>query len=206
MATNKNHYETLGVGHDAQAEEIKRAYRKQSAQAHPDREGGSHEAQQALNDAYAVLSDPDRKKRYDAGESDRPDGNSPEFTLVIQLFAAAVEFASCPAAALRAVKEQIKHMQASIDANAKQAKQLIRSLERAEKALKFKGKGESLLHAVLAHKKGELTAALDRDARRRVELTAATKILEDYEAEGDKAMPDPSFLLYGNFTFSEGPR
>ncbi len=65
------HYETLGVARDASPAEIKRAWRRASSAAHPDREGGSQERQQAINRAYEVLSDPDRRADYDATGEDR---------------------------------------------------------------------------------------------------------------------------------------
>lgn len=61
------HYETLGVARDASPEDIKAAYRRASSAAHPDREGGSTEKQQAVNMAYEVLSDPKRRASYDQG-------------------------------------------------------------------------------------------------------------------------------------------
>jgi curved DNA-binding protein CbpA len=66
-----NHYETLDVSPDATQEDIRAAYRKKARDNHPDREWGD-EAQMALvNQAYAVLSDPERRARYDAGGSDQ---------------------------------------------------------------------------------------------------------------------------------------
>jgi curved DNA-binding protein CbpA len=61
-------YELLGVGPDASAEEIRRAYHRLAFQCHPDRSGGGDEANremQELNEAYAILSDPIRRRDYD---------------------------------------------------------------------------------------------------------------------------------------------
>jgi hypothetical protein len=58
-------YGTLGVDMDASADEIRKAYRKKAKSAHPDRSEGSEEKFSALSKALAVLSDPDRRKRYD---------------------------------------------------------------------------------------------------------------------------------------------
>lgn len=57
-------YETLGVEKDASLETIKKAFRKLAMKHHPDR-GGDKEVMQGVQLAYDVLSDPDRRARYD---------------------------------------------------------------------------------------------------------------------------------------------
>jgi len=64
----KDYYEILGVGRDASQEEIKRAYRKLVRQYHPDANPGNKEAEERfklINEAYEVLSDPQKKAQYD---------------------------------------------------------------------------------------------------------------------------------------------
>lgn len=58
-------YEILGLYPDATEEEIKDAYRRNSMIHHPDREGGDEETFKQVKAAYEVLSDPERRKRYD---------------------------------------------------------------------------------------------------------------------------------------------
>ena len=69
MASGKSdYYEVLGVGRDADAEEIKKAYRKLAMQYHPDRNVGDREAEEKFKEAaeaYEVLRDPDKRARYD---------------------------------------------------------------------------------------------------------------------------------------------
>jgi molecular chaperone DnaJ len=64
----KDYYEILGIGRDASQEEIKRAYRKLVRQYHPDANPGNKEAEERfklINEAYEVLSDPQKKAQYD---------------------------------------------------------------------------------------------------------------------------------------------
>ncbi|GAA5989370.1 hypothetical protein JCM11641_004202 [Rhodosporidiobolus odoratus] len=68
QSKSKDYYKILGVARDADAKTIKRAYRKATLKAHPDKEGGSEEKMAALNEAYEVLSKPELRARFDAGE------------------------------------------------------------------------------------------------------------------------------------------
>lgn len=64
----RDYYEVLGVERGADAEAIKRAYRKAALQHHPDRNSGSAEAEEKfkeLTEAYEVLKDPDKRAAYD---------------------------------------------------------------------------------------------------------------------------------------------
>ena len=60
----QNHYSTLGVGKDANQDDIKRAYRKLASQHHPDK-GGDTARFQEIQTAYEVLSDPQKRHQYD---------------------------------------------------------------------------------------------------------------------------------------------
>jgi len=67
MAT-KDYYDILGVNKKASDEEIKRAYRKMAMKYHPDRNPNKKEAEERfkeINEAYAVLSDKEKRKQYD---------------------------------------------------------------------------------------------------------------------------------------------
>jgi molecular chaperone DnaJ len=64
MATTRDYYEILGVKKDASADEIKKAFRRAAVEHHPDR-GGDEAKFKELNEAYEVLKDTDKRKRYD---------------------------------------------------------------------------------------------------------------------------------------------
>lgn len=64
----RDYYEVLGVERNASAEEIKKAYRKKAIQYHPDRNPGNKEAEEKFKEAaeaYDVLSNPEKRARYD---------------------------------------------------------------------------------------------------------------------------------------------
>ena len=87
----KDYYEVLGVASDASVAEIKRAYRREAYKCHPDREigKGANKAEvraaenrfKEVNGAYQVLSDPEKRAKYDSNrpktkESTQPHGPS----------------------------------------------------------------------------------------------------------------------------------
>ena len=77
--TTRSLYEVLGVEKGATADEIKKAYRKLARQYHPDKNPGDTKAEEMFKEvqaAYDVLSDPEKRKRYDSWGS--PSGR-PEF-------------------------------------------------------------------------------------------------------------------------------
>ncbi|MBW3568738.1 molecular chaperone DnaJ [Candidatus Parcubacteria bacterium] len=79
----RDYYEVLGIGKDASADEIKKAFRREAVRHHPDKEGGDETKFKEINEAYEVLKDPSKRQRYDqfghAGVGATPGGGGSPF-------------------------------------------------------------------------------------------------------------------------------
>lgn len=79
----RDYYEVLGVEKNATAEDIKKAYRKLAIKYHPDKNPGNKEAEEKFKEAaeaYSVLSDADKKARYDQFGHAGVEGAGPDFS------------------------------------------------------------------------------------------------------------------------------
>lgn len=79
MAAKTDYYDILGISKGASADEIKKAYRKQALEWHPDKHATDKEAAEKrfkeINEAYQVLSDPQKRSQYDQFGHAGPTGN-----------------------------------------------------------------------------------------------------------------------------------
>ena len=79
----RDYYEVMGVDKNASADDIKKAYRKMAIKYHPDKNPGDKEAEEKFKEAaeaYSVLSDADKKARYDQFGHSGVEGAGPDFS------------------------------------------------------------------------------------------------------------------------------
>jgi molecular chaperone DnaJ len=85
MSVKRDYYEVLGLGKNATEEEIKKSFRKLAFQYHPDKnhDDGASDKFKEINEAYQILSDPDKRSSYDrfghAGVAGTPFGQAGGF-------------------------------------------------------------------------------------------------------------------------------
>ncbi|MCY1166933.1 Chaperone protein DnaJ [compost metagenome] len=176
-----SHYETLGVDRDASAEDIKRAYRKKASQAHPDKNGGDTTLMQAVNQANDVLSDPERRARYDeSGDDAEPDSiEKKAMRQLVNFFQLVLEM---DGNMIRLVREHMGYGQKAAEEETANLKKKVAKLTRRRDKIKVKS-GENLVHMMID---GQLAQANDRIAAlgESLEVLARAKVmLEQYISE-----------------------
>lgn len=182
----EDHYKTLGIQRDATKEQIRAAYRRAARQAHPDREGGTTERMQAVNAAYEVLIDEERRRAYDAGETD----GSPKaeaMAILRSIFTEAIRDNVLDPFkfALGKIRRSEEGAQAEIEV----MRRAISSMEQQRDRIKAKG-GRDLYHETLNN--GIRTAENQvRILEQNVENAQLVRQLLTDEYERGPACPDP---------------
>jgi curved DNA-binding protein CbpA len=176
-----NLYDTLGVAKDASQADIKKAYRRRSSQAHPDK-GGSEKAQQAVNAAYAVLSDDRKRKHYDETGKDRePNIDQQANAILLTLFNELLENDEVPdilAAGRMALTARTDSMRMNIEVG----KRRIGVIERKRGKVRRKDSGPNAVDMLIEQKVSRLRAAIADLAEGLAVHQHAIKLLDVYES------------------------
>ncbi len=192
-------YETLGVSKDASPADIKRAYRNAAKKAHPDA-GGDPAAFHALQRAHDVLSDAERRARYDEtgdmGDTRSPDPNTAALTIIGGLVDELtnqiimdenIEHID-PAARMR---NKVTSKIASIREDQEQARNFEKKAVAVRKRFKAK-KGPDYVGQMLDAKVEACKAAVRNADQQIAVYERALELLDDVHFDAAKAGPNPS--------------
>jgi curved DNA-binding protein CbpA len=187
-ADEMNHYETLGVARDATSEDIRRAARRASSAAHPDREGGSHEKMQAVNVARDVLLDPERRARYDATGQDQPTSGIEEAAreVLVEAFRQALENLDPSQDIVDHVRGMLRDVLGDVAQRKKKAERTRAKLVKQRDRVRVKAGADNLVHGLIDHQVQQCNAQVDGLTKSGESAEAALKMLQAYEF-----VPDP---------------
>jgi curved DNA-binding protein CbpA len=205
-----NLYEVLGVAKDATAAQIKSAYRKLVKVHHPDK-GGDEEQFRKITQAYEVLSNANRREKYDATGDDTVDGFQSEAQkeaevtrLVHAIFNAVVmgideELHWPPPDFNTLLKRDVDNKRKVMKKDHADLKKKMQRLARKAKKWKYRGKGEDVIQAFFVQQERNLQSQLE-NLERAMELheeVAAVLELYVYERETDPTRDEGQNSLAG---------
>lgn len=195
-----DHYSTLGVGKDASAADIKKAYRKRASKSHPDK-GGNAEEFKVAKAAYECLSDPVRRLNYDETGTDAP-GKTPEQLAeetLAQLFAQAIEARANENPVVIVSNALVNHIN-EMKARKKQITAAFGHLKKQRGRVKAKA-GANLFQAVIDKRVKQAEADLAKAERDIAHHILVQKALANYEST-DPPAPKPQ--PFGGVQFRQG--
>lgn len=176
-----NHYTTIGVSQDATPEEIKKSYRDRSKELHPDANNGDDKGFAELAKAYEVLSDPERRKKYDETGDDSSNNDAAQVSSIIANLTVVfldhedVKTKSLTEFIKKAINEQLKGGNDAI----KKAEKEIENATNAKNRIKREKEGHNLILSVLENKIQESTSAI---IRHKAAILLFKKVLEEIGA------------------------
>jgi curved DNA-binding protein CbpA len=175
-------YETLGVPPDATPEAITAAYRQKARQHHPDR-GGDHGEMSAINDAYAVLSDPARREQFDKTGATRS-GPTPEQKareIAFSAMAAALDQPGDDLDLVRAARSALERSRAEGRAKLSEVKEVRRRTEKRRERLV----GGDLFAGLFDQRLENMSRAQAHIEEQLAAIGRALELLEDIQWAGD---------------------
>lgn len=181
-----NHYETLGIERNASADEVKKAYRTKASAAHPDR-GGDAAEMQRVNQANDVLSDPERRERYDQTGNDAtmPSVEDEARTFLLHVLGIALDDSIDVLAKARELVRE--HRSGLVDHLAKLSAQVAK-LKRHSGKVRAK-KGDNLVQMIIDQRLQQLDAAKEQASRGVAVNAEAAKLLANLESDPPVVVP-----------------
>lgn len=179
-----SHYENLGVPPDASEEDIKTAYRRARAKAHPDREGRNHSQMQLVQRAWETLSDPQKRERYDHTGEDGS-GSEPSieqraqqvFSQMLDEWLEIEQFVE----PLKTFSANVARVKFQVATNLAKARKKLVQIDKRSKVLKHKTKGQDIFSFCVEQKRRAIRAEISQWEMKGQIAEGVTKILEDYQ-------------------------
>lgn len=195
-------YDQLGVSKDASAAEIKRAYRKKSKDAHPDA-GGTNEEFRAISVAYRTLIDPEKRSRYDSGESaekiNKPNSEEMEMRgILVHVFFETLNLIDPDKRNI--FKEMIRHFQSAavnIETSIRDERKQIAKIERALKRIKAKDEHDIFVMSGRGQIAQHENSVRDKERQKGIFEKAENFVKECvYEVDEERDLSRLSFMDY----------
>lgn len=181
------HYDTLGVPPEATADDIKQAWRREAKKHHPDREGGDPEQMALVNRAYEVLSDPERRSRYDATgqDTDRQTVDQQAREVLLQVFSHLLD--NEPGGNLiSAARRVLAENRRGIEGNRGKVEDRLRRIAKQEGKVRVK-RGDNLVDMLLAQRKAAAEQQLGQLDEAISIQTKAEELIDAYECDQPEA-------------------
>ncbi len=174
-------YAVLGVQPDADADTIKRGFRLAASAAHPDRQGGSVERMAAVNAAYEVLSDPERRARYDrTGDvEDLQPVDAQARDMLMQVLSEALQSEGNLIAVARV---RLDNMIAAMRANADRGKAHVAKLTRRRAQVRVES-GDNLVHSLIDQQLTQTARQLEDLATGQAVAARALQLLSTHSSD-----------------------
>lgn len=176
----KSLYEILGIDRESDGKEIKAAYRRKSQQEHPDK-GGTEESFHAVSTAYAVLSDPERRQKYDeTGDIEESNkGNLAEQTLV-ELFEQVISQEKFTGNIITQATSSAIQGKAVLESQILASRQKKRKFEKLLNRINSKSE-INLFSGLLAQKIDALDTAIEQISKHLTIIDEVLELLKDYD-------------------------
>lgn len=185
-------YETLGVANTATPAQIKKAYRRLAQDLHPDKEGGDAERFKAVQQAYDLLMDPERRATYDRDGTTtdvntiRQKAESMVTSMLVQRILLDRGLSLQDFDPVQEVEFELSGQTSQVKRHAQEAREKCEQIEKAIKRLSRKS-GQNVVVTMLQGKLKLTDEFLVSNLEHQQVLEEAKKVVKDYDWEKDQS-------------------
>lgn len=190
-----NPYEVLGLQPDATLEQVKAAFRREASRTHPDK-GGDGTRMAQVNEAYAILSDPARRRQFDeTGNTREPASVDAEATEILAgIFTQALQ--QDAASVVDFAKGSLLQMRGNMKQQRTATLRRSRTLRAKRGKVKTKKDQPNLLHGIIDQQLVALGQSLVKIRHVQQVVKRALQLLESYDEDRPQQVIDPAWVMY----------